>query len=123
MSHGASARARAMIRVSARSKSDLAGLMLGGFERVGNGRRPPWIRWRRRSDSDERQQPARIAGQNGVDFVFAEIAPHQRHHVLEDMPVAMTAVFDETRLVADVVRDEDALEKAAIDELAQGLQP
>src|SRR5688572_1160741 len=36
-----------------------------------------------RSASDERQQPARIAGQNRVDLVFAEIAPHQRHHVLE----------------------------------------
>src|SRR5688572_4189368 len=73
--------------------------------------------------SDEREQTPRVVHEDRIDLAFGEIAPHQRDDVLEDVPVAVPSIFHEARLVADVVRDQDAVEEATVGELAQGLQP
>src|SRR5882757_794269 len=65
----------------------------------------------------EGQQTPRIDHQDGVDLALAVAALlHHRHDVAEDMAVAMAAERRETRAVADVVADHDAIEMAVGDQ-------
>src|SRR4026207_1531590 len=75
------------------------------------------------SRSLDREQPPRVPHQGAVDLALRDPAPaHQRHHVGEDVAVAVTAPADQPRAVADVVGDEDLAEVPPLDEPAHRAQ-
>src|SRR5262245_17960973 len=71
------------------------------------------------SRSIDREQSPRVVHQDGVDLsVRKSPPPHQRHDVAEDVAVAVTAPADQTRAIANVVRDEDLGQVPALDQPA-----
>src|SRR5216684_7734763 len=77
-------------------------------------------RWRSNPPSHKGEQAPWCLDQDGVDLVLAEAAlAHHRHDILEDVAVAVAAELGQPRAVADVVRDDDALEMAVLDQRAQ----
>src|SRR4026208_653197 len=60
------------------------------------------------SRSLDREQPPRVVHQDDVDLALREPAPaHQRHHVGEDVAVAVTAPADQPRAGAAVAGAEE----------------
>src|SRR5688572_2756769 len=67
--------------------------------------------------SGDREQAPGVVHQDGLDLALREAAPaHQRHHVGEDVPVALAAPADQARAIADVVRDQDLVQVPAVDQ-------
>src|SRR5512143_3765593 len=73
--------------------------------------------------SGEREQAPGGGDQDGLGRRFREAAPaHHRHHVGEDVPVAVPAKAHQARAIADVVRDENLGQVPAGDEPADRAQ-
>src|SRR6185503_73681 len=81
------------------------------------------VRSMRSLRSVDREQAARVVHQDGLDLALRETAPpHERHHVGEDVAVAVPAPADQARAVADVVGDEHLGEVAPLDQAADRTQ-
>src|SRR6266849_8569145 len=75
------------------------------------------------SSSVEREQAPRVVDQDGLDLRLRETAPaHHRHHVGEDVAVAVPAKAHQARAVADVVRDQHLAEVPARDQPPDGAE-